>query len=485
MVPTIDKLIISGNLHLRDAIYKINENAQGIVFVVDDDHKLCGILTDGDIRRALLHGQTLDVSVRETMNKNFIVRPVDTPNEELTKLLTDKIRHIPLIDSEGRPVDYACRQRLHTIPVMEPFLGGNELAYVIDCIKSNWISSQGKYVHTFEEKFAELLDGGTALAVSNGTVALHLALETLGIGPSDEVIVPDLTFAASVNAIIYTGATPVLVDVSRTTWNIDPAGLTKAITPKTKAIMVVHLYGHPADMDPISEVARRNNLLVIEDCAEALGAKYNGNPVGLIGDAGCFSFFGNKMITTGEGGMVVFKDRKYAEHAAILRDHGMSREKRYWHTEVGFNYRMTNLQAAVGVAQLEQFDSILRKKTDIAKIYKEAFTGCPGITLPPQEAWAMNVFWLYTILVDENVHGKRDDLIRKFLLNGIETRPVFYPIHKMPPYVKFTGNSAFPNSEGISRMGISLPSSITASRGDIEFVVDTLNKLLQMRGIAG
>lgn len=485
MTPTIDKLVLSVNLHLRDAIYKINDNAQGIVFVVDDDQKLCGILTDGDIRRTLLQGKTLDVSVKEAMNMSFIVRPVDTPNEELTALLTDKIRHIPLIDSDGRPVDYACRHRLHTIPVMEPFLGGNELAYVTDCVKSNWISSQGKYVHIFEEKFSELLGGGTALAVSNGTAALHLALESLGIGPGDEVIVPDLTFAASVNAIIYTGATPVLVDVSRTTWNIDHAGIAKAITPKTKAIMVVHLYGHPADMDHILEVARRNNLLVIEDCAESLGTKYKGKPVGLIGDAGCFSFFGNKMVTTGEGGMIVFKDRKYADFAALLRDHGMSKNKRYWHTEVGYNYRMTNLQAAVGVAQLEQFDSILRKKMEIAKRYEEAFTGCPGITLPPQEAWAMNVFWLYTVLIDENVYGERNDLIRKFLLNGIETRPVFYPIHTMPPYVKLTGNSVFPNSVSISRMGISFPSSITASSRDIEFVVTTLNKLLKMRSFPG
>ena len=232
--------------------------------------------------------------------------------------------------------------RSHVLPVMEPSLNGNELQYVIDCIKTGWISSQGLYVKRFEAEFASYLGVPEAVSCANGTVALHLALAALGIGAGDEVIVPDLTFAASINAVLHSGATPVLVDVRRDTWTIDTDSLQSLMTPRTRAIMPVHLYGRASHMDELRAIAKAHGVLLIEDAAEALGASYRGAMLGSLGDAGTFSFFGNKLITTGEGGMVVYRDAKAAARARILRDHGMDPKRRYWHLEVGYNYRLTN-----------------------------------------------------------------------------------------------------------------------------------------------
>ena len=483
MLPSINQLIIGEKKSLREAVEAIDNNAQGIVFIVSDDNKISGVLTDGDIRRCLLKGVTLETPVWEAMKKDFVSCSVETPPEEVALLLSDKIRHIPLVDCQGRVVDYACRHQLRRIPIMEPNLAGNELAYVIDCIKTNWISSQGSYVAEFERKFSEIVGGGEALAVSSGTAALHLALVSLGVGSGDEVIVPDLTFAASANAVIHTGASPVFVDVSDHTWTIDPGKIEAAITEKTKAIMPVHLYGHPCDMDPIMAIAKKKNLLVVEDCAEALGAEYKGRAVGLFGDAGCFSFFGNKLITTGEGGMVLFKNSGNSDRVRILRDHGMSREKHYWQLEAGYNYRMTNLQAATGVAQLERFDVILDKKLSLMDLYQKALSRCPGITLPPKFPWAKNVFWLYTILLDENEYGQRDEVIRKFLLNGAETRPVFYPLHQMPPYSRFTKGQSFPVSDALSRTGLSLPSSASVTQEEVNSIAAILAQIRELKQI--
>lgn len=484
MVPSIQQMTLLENSTLRDAIAVIDRNAQGIVFIVDQSNKLLGVLTDGDIRRSLLEENTLQTRVQLVMNRHFTSCPVETPPEEIALLLNEHIRHIPLVDSEFRLVDYACLARLHRIPITEPDLSGNELNYVVDCIKTNWVSSQGKYVDQLERMFEEIFKVRKAIVVSNGTAALHLALVAMGIKDRDEVIVPDLTFAASANAVIHAGAIPVFVDVSFSNWGLDPKEVEKAITPKTKAIMPVHLYGHPCEMDSLLEIAKQYHLLVIEDCAEALGAVYKGRPVGLLGDAACFSFFGNKMITTGEGGMIVFRNEKHAEMARLLRDHGMSRDKRYWHVAVGYNYRITNLQAAVGVAQLEQYKRFMSRKREIAGVYASILEGCGGVVLPPREPWVENAFWLYTILIDENIFGKRDELIYKFLLNGIECRPVFYPLHQMPPYQRYCLlNKNFPISEKISHSGISLPSAVTLSDKEIEKICRVLIHVKEVKKI--
>lgn len=482
-LPDISALLIPVDATIRRALETINQNAQGLVFVVDHDSKLVGIATDGDIRRALLANHSLEESVREIMSSKVLSCPIDTPAETTAALLSERIRHIPLVDSEGRPKDYACLHRLHRTPIAEPHLGGNELAYVTECIKTNWISSQGRFIRSFEKQFVDYCGAPYALAVSNGTVALHLALAAFGIKEGDEVIVPDLTFAACANAVLYTGAKPVLVDVDPRTWTLDIEKTIAAITPKTRAIMPVHLYGHPCDMDRLMPLAKNAGLLVIEDCAEALGATCHGKRVGSFGDAATFSFFGNKTVTTGEGGMILFRDQAFHQRAGILRDHGMSKEKRYWHPEVGFNYRMTNLQAAVGVAQMERVDELVSAKQRIAALYNELLGGVESIELPPCESWATNSYWLYTIRLRERLAPERNALIQKLLLNGIETRPAFYPLHEMPPYASCRGARSLENSKAISASGISLPSSVGLNPQEQRRIGKVLLSLIQTQSL--
>jgi len=455
-----------------------------MVFVVSEKNVLLGLATDGDVRRALLRGATLDTPITEIMNRNYISSTVHISDSQLLKLLSkDRARHIPLVDENNVLVDYASTARLHQIQVLQPNLSGNELAYVTECIKTNWISSKGLYVRKFEEMFATYCRTEDALAVSNGTVAIHLALEALHVGEGDEVIVPDFTFAATINAVLHAGATPVIVDVEPATWTMDVSELEEAITAKTKAIIPVHIYGHPCRMHEILDIAKNNRLFIIEDCAEALGSKYKDVPVGTFGDAATFSFFGNKTITTGEGGMVLFRDRKIAERAALLRDHGMSKERRYWHEEVGYNYRMTNIQAAIGVAQMERLDGFVERKRAIAGRYNERLLTLQGFEIPAEESWAYNSYWLYTVLVDSSAAIQRDELISKLLLNGIETRPAFFPLHEMPPYRKFAGEKSFTTTERIALHGLSLPSSVSLTDREIDTIVDSLTELIQVRDL--
>lgn len=388
--------------------------------------------------------------------------------------ITEKIKIIPLVNADGTLIDYASINKIRKISVASPSLGGNELAYVTDCIKTNWISSQGKYVRKFEDLFAEYHDFRPSLAVSNGTVALHLALVALGIGEGDEVLVPDLTFAASVNAIIYTGAKPVLVDVEHDTWNIDIEKASQYITDKTKAIMPVHLYGHPCDMDTICKFASKYNLKIIEDCAEALGSLYRGKPVGIFGDVATFSFYGNKTITTGEGGMIVFKDENIAEFASVMRDHGMDKSKRYWHSFVGYNYRLTNIQAAIGVAQFERLSEFVEAKRKIASIYNKCLAQINYFTIPAERKDCFNSYWLYTFLVKDGAPFKRDDLIEHLSLCGVESRPVFFPMHEMPPYTNYGNSIDLKMSKIVSIRGMSLPSSVTLTELELEHICNSI-----------
>ncbi|MGB3776012.1 MAG: aminotransferase class I/II-fold pyridoxal phosphate-dependent enzyme, partial [Leeuwenhoekiella sp.] len=397
----ISQLKIQKKQSLKDALIALDANGLGTLFVLDDSNKLVGVITDGDIRRFLLKNNDLEHPVHEAMNTSFVFLSVNADNASILGKISKKIKLIPLVDDQDNLVDYASLERLHNIPISSPLLAGNELKYITECIKTNWISSQGKFVKTFEQMFEAYHEDFSAIAVSNGTVALHLALEALGIGVGDEVIVPDLTFAASVNAVLYAGATPVLATIDKTTWNIDVAHVEKLIGPKTKAIMPVHLYGLPCDMNAIVALAKKHELLIVEDCAEALGSRYDDRPVGVFGDAATFSFFGNKTITTGEGGMIVFRDKKVAERAAVLRDHGMSKTRRYWHDEVGFNYRLTNMQAAIGVAQFERLDEFVERKRKNAAIYNSYLDKIPFFQTPAVLEDRINSFWLYTFMVSE------------------------------------------------------------------------------------
>lgn len=352
------------------------------------------------------------------------------------------------------------------IPISQPSIGKKEIEYVTDAVSSGWVSSLGKYIDIFEEGFAKYCGTKYAVATSNGTTALHLALVAFGITSEDEVIIPDLTFVATGNAVKYIGAKPVIVDIDEDTLCINSDAIQKAITPKTRAIIPVHLYGHPANMEEINRIAKEHNLFVIEDAAEAHGAEVNGKRVGGLGDAGTFSFYGNKNITSGEGGMITTNDEKIYNKMRHLRDHAMSKEKRYWHTELGFNYRMTNLQAALGVAQFERIDEILAKRKETFKWYQENLSDVQGIKLNHQEAWAKNVYWLVCLELDGYTEIKRDKFITNLKSKNIDSRPYFYPLSDMPIY----DEASTPVTHKVYQRGINLPSYFDISKEQVEYI---------------
>lgn len=362
------------------------------------------------------------------------------------------------------------------IPVAEPSITQKEIEYVLDAVKSGWVSSLGGYITKFEQEFAKYIGVKYALTTSNGTVALHLALVSLGIKQGDEVLVPDLTFVATANAVAYTGATPVFVDVDPETWCIDPYDARKKITSKTKAIIPVHLYGHPADMDSINELAQEYNLFVIEDAAEAHGAEYKGKKVGGLGTCGVFSFYGNKIITTGEGGMITTNDENLYERAKYLRDHAMSKEKRYWHTEIGYNYRMTNIQAALGLAQLERIEDLISKKRTIFSWYKELLNDLEGIRLNPEKEWAKNVYWMVCLVIDREGDSIRDELMLKLKEKGIDSRPFFYPMSSLVMYGGVAKNMV---TKYLSERGINLPSGVSLKREDVEWITSNVVRIIE------
>ena len=359
---------------------------------------------------------------------------------------------------------------MYTIPVYQPSLVGNEKKYVNECLDSTWISSKGKFIREFEEKFADYLNINHAATVSNGTVALHLAMLALGIGPGDEVIVPTLTYIASVNAISYTGATPVFVDSLMDTWQMNPLDVKRKITPKTKAILAVHLYGHPCEMDALKEICNLHNVFLIEDCAEAIGSKYKDQYVGSFGDIATFSFFGNKTITTGEGGMVVTNDETLYDRLIHFRGQGLAKHREYWHDIVGYNYRMTNICAAIGLAQLERVEELIQQKRQLADWYKENINN-PGILFHNEAKNVFHTYWMCSILVDKPMD--RDKLRQQFASNGIETRPLFYPVHTMPMYSKQFQKHGV--AENLGWRGINLPSFPGLTKPQVDQIIGVIN----------
>lgn len=457
----LESLLVTLPVEFRVALKAIQKNALGIVLFVNNDRQLIGIFSDGDARRALLSGATVSSLITEQsnyFNKSPHSLLFDCDLSEIWNLLEQNFRCIPLLDTSNRIIDFSTRERIRKFPVLEPDIGEQEISNVLECVTSGWISSQGRFIREFERAFSDYLGGGYAIAVANGTVALQLGLTSLGIGRGDEVIVPNFTFGASINAIIHAGATPVLADVDYDTWTLDLEELSKLITPQTKAIMPVHLYGQPARIDEIKAIALEKGLFVIEDCAEALGATYKNRRVGLDGDCTCFSFFANKTITTGEGGMVIFKDAKLAERARILRDHGMSPQKRYWHDYPGFNFRMTNMQAAIGVAQMDRIEDFLTRRKVVFQTYDALLHGRHNISLLPKNSWSENSYWLYTMILNGYKNDTRDQLITQLGYRGIDARPGFYPMHLMDPYREFAIGK-YPVSSYLSANSISLPSS--------------------------
>ncbi len=358
-------------------------------------------------------------------------------------------------------------------PLYQPDLTGNEKKYVNNCLDSTWISSKGKYIDLFERAFAKYLKVKYATSTCNGTVALHLALLALGIGPGDEIIVPTFTYVASVNAISYTGAKPIFVDPLLNTWQMNPKEVEGKITRRTRAIIAVHLYGHPCDMDALMNICKKHKLFLIEDSAEAIGSKYKKQYTGSFGDLATFSFFGNKTMTTGEGGMVVTNNRTLYDKVVHLKTQGVVKAGEYFHDIIGYNYRMTNICAAIGLAQLERIEEFLSKKRQIASWYKE-FLNDNYCTFHNQSENIFHSYWVCSILVNRD---KLRDSLRKYLASkGIETRPTFYPIHDLPMYKK--DSKKFPVAEKLSRRGINLPSYPALKRDDIEYISRLINKYL-------
>lgn len=363
------------------------------------------------------------------------------------------------------------------IPLCIPEISGNEWKYVKECIDTNWVSSVGSYVNLFEEKFAEYLKCEKSIVTMNGTAALQLALVTLGVGEGDEVIVPSMTFISPINTIKYVGANPVFCDVSRDTFVMDADKVEELITPKTKAIMPVHIYGHPVDMDKVMEIAKKYSLYVIEDATEALGSTYKGKMVGTIGHIGAFSFNGNKLITTGAGGMLVTNDIEKGERAKFLSTQSkvLLENKAFYHTEAGYNFRMPNLLAAFGVAQLENIGEFLNVKRENAQYYNELLKDVKGITLSVEKEWARNCYWLYSILIEDDYGITRDGLIKVLNEEGIESRPFFMAVHEMPPYKNCRHGDMKVTNE-ICKIGINLPSSVGLKKSEIKLICDIIKK---------
>ncbi len=351
------------------------------------------------------------------------------------------------------------------LPVSDIDLGGMERQYLLQAFDSGWISGSGPFVELFEKGFADFCQTRHALSCANGTVALHLALLAMGVGPGDEVIVPSLTYVATANAVTYCGATPVFADVDPDTWNAGVEQFAPLIGPRTRGIVAVHLYGNPVDMSPLMAMAREHGLFVIEDAAEAHGASHAGRRVGSIGDIATFSFYGNKMMTTGEGGMVTTDDEALADRMRLLRGQGMDPARRYWFPVVGYNYRLTNLQCAIGLAQLERIDGFIAARRRVAEWYRESFAGLKGVRMQRAQPGGEHAWWMTSVRFTGGA-DVRESVASALAAEGIETRPLFHPLHTLPPYAGAAADC--PHSEVIGRSGLSLPSGGHVGRDDVE-----------------
>lgn len=368
---------------------------------------------------------------------------------------------------------------MNRIFVAQPKMLGNERRYVLDCLDTNWISSNGKYIGAFEEAFAKFCGVKHAIATNNGTTALHLALVALNLKPGDEVIIPTVTYIATANAVSYCGARPVFVDVCAKTLNINPSEIERKITPKTRGIIPVHLYGHPVEMDAVNEIARKHNLWVVEDAAEAHGAEVCGRKVGGLGTCATFSFFGNKIVTTGEGGMVTTNDENLAAQLRLFRGQGVDPKRRYWFPVIGYNYRITNIQAAIGLAQMEGINQALTDRQVLAHWYNEALADLTEkIILPTQAPWVKPVFWMYNIFLQNGGEHERDAVMQQLDEMGIETRPVFYPMHVLPPYKE---EISYPVADLWAQRGINLPTHRDLTQTDVQRIADSLQNALEQQ----
>ena len=452
---------------IADALKSSNKEPFGICFFQNEKGKLAALFTDGDLRRLLIEKGNLNYKIVKSDFKDFQFVIKGTSLKKMIELCNSKIKILPILDDNGFLVDYFIYQNKNSsIQISQPdLLKGNELKYLLDAFNSTWISSSGKYIKQFETSFSDFVDCKYGVSTSNGTVAIQLALTALNIGEGDEVIVPNITFAATINAVLHCGAIPVLAEVEEEFWTIDPESIKNNLTKKTKAIIPVHIYGQICNMDAICQIADQHGIHIVEDCAEAHGGMYSDKKVGSYGVISTFSFFGNKIITTGEGGMCTTNSDFYYQKMLLLRDHGMSPKKKYWHDIVGFNFRMTNLQAAIGCAQLEKIDDILKRNSIIESRYKEILKEQNIQWQSDKDPKRKRVVWIVT-----GMSNKRDLIIERGVKHGIDVRRFFYPLCEMDIYKRYSKGNYLISSK-LSEYGFSLP-----THNDVDF--DKISKSL-------
>ena len=469
-------MLLQINSEIGEALDLLAKPGVNVIFLVEGK-KLVASLTNGDVRRGFAKGATNKSKLAEVANMNPIYVRTNFTSLEIYKIFQSGVSHLPILNSMDEIIEIIDETLQVVIPISEPNIGSREIELVNAALTSNWISSSGVYIEDFEKMFANFIETKYSLAVSNGTQAIALGLSALGVMPGDEVIVPSLTFGATANAVIQIGAIPVFVDIDKDSYAIDPSLIQSQISNKTRAIIVVHLYGKPAQLALINEIAKEYNLFVIEDCAEAIGTYVMGQHVGAITDVGTFSFFANKTITTGEGGMVTFKSKEVYEKAKLIRSHGFDPANRYWHKTWGTNMRLTNLQAAIGVGQMERIEELISKKSFIAKTYNRMFREIEiDKILPPFNfPWGQESYWLYTIEFEEKIDVAA---VADYLANNrIETRRIFHPLPIQPAFEIYNQSKlTYPVAKQKYEQGLCLPSSTNISERQIQKVVQTIAK---------
>ena len=476
----IKNLIVDQNKTIKDALNNITSNGLGACFLTNKG-RLVNVVTDGDIRRSLLKGYLLDDKIKKIKTKKFVSVKKKHDFIDLQRKIA-KYKLVPIVDESQNVIDYANEKRFKQIPQSEPVFKGKELEYLTDTLQSGWISSVGKYVNLFEKEFSNFTKSNFTLATCSGTAALQLAISVLKLKSKDEVIVPDFTFVAPINAILHSGAKPVLADIDKDTLCISFESIKKLVNKNTKAIIIVHLYGNTPEIQKIVKFCKKKNIRIIEDCAEAFGTTYKKKHVGKFGDIGTFSFFGNKTITTGEGGILIFKKKEDFALASKLRNQGMSPLKKYWHDEVGFNFRMTNMQAAIGLAQLEQANYFIKRKIEIQKKFVKKLKNLKEIYFPKKNKIVKNSHWLTYFRINNLKEGKniRKNLL-KFLINkGVEARTGFYSAHTMGIYKRYINKKlSYKNSINASKNLISLPSSVNLTDNEIDYIASKIKEFFK------
>ena len=486
MKEKVNLILIKENQTLKEAMECLDKAGLGIVLIIDENKKLLGVATDGDIRRALLSGKNINSPIKGVMIQKPVTALEGTLAAKLLEIMLEKnIQEIPIVSSEGAVVDIALLRELKSIPLSSPDITHREVE-IINQVLSTPFLSIGPKVKEFEQKVADFIGVKYAVAVNSGTSGLHLCVKSLDIKDGDEVITTPFSFIASANCILFERAKPVFVDIDENTLCIDPEKIEKAITKKTKAILPVHIFGHPCEMDKITEIAQKYNLAVIEDGCEAFGSEYKGKRVGILGNSAVFSFYPNKPITTGEGGVVVTNDEKIAKLCQSLRNQGREEggidDSWLSHKRLGYNYRMSELSAALGVIQIERIKEILDKRQRIAELYNQRLAGIKGIKIPYIGSNVKISWFVYTVRLDCEKFSRddRDAIIRELENRGINCRNYFPPIHLEPFYAEMFGHKRgdFPVTERVSDSTISLPFYNDLAEGEIEYICDGLENIL-------